>query len=451
MAAERKVGDSLFSKFIEWVKRLFKKDAYSQQQIKRAAEDEAAYRRIDEINFTAIFASNIASKVSAESTVDVVGTSKRADFIQVGIDNAWVGLRRLVQQVAGTGGKVLVPYIIDGEPLYSLVDQNRLIISKVRGSRIVSATLVSEEVKVNERKYYRLTDYELSGTTQVVTNRAVDDSGTVVSLEQFFPSAQEQLSIQNVDRLMFAYLKCPVDNREDKDLYGVPLTYGSEPIVAEIKEHLKLMAREFRATRAMLGLDPIMWRDKETRETVQDDPDGLFVKLYSDSQEHLWEIFAPPIRFDSMYARLMQLYADLEKSVGTSKGVLTEPATRGATATEILAAEYGTYVIVSEFRKNVEAAFRDLAYCFDVLAEYTGATPQGARDSYEITFDWDMKLYESSTETFQQLNALFDKGLLSGAKLNAWTTGQTLEDAGKEVEEIAASKPTAAQIVMEEE
>lgn len=445
----------MFSKFIEWVKRLFKKDAYSQEQMKRAAEDEAAYRRIDEINYTAIFSNSIANKVATGSTVDVVGVSRRADFVKLGIDNAWKNLRSLVQQAGGTGGKVLVPYIIDGEPLYSVIDQNRLVISKTRGERIVSATLVSEEVKVDNKKYYRLTDYELVGSTQIITNRAVDDGGAVVSLKQFFPNVQEQASIQNVDRLLFAYLKCPKDSREDNGLYGVPLTYGCEHAIAEIKEHLKLMAREFRATRVMLGLDPLMWEDEDARTTVQDDPDGLYKKLYrggiNNGQSAPWEIFSPAIRYTPMYDRLMQLYSDLEKEVGTSKGILTEQEAVGTTATAIWAGQNDTYSVVDGFRANISAAFTDLAYCFDVLAEYTGATPQGARDSYEINFDWDMKLYESSAETFQQMSALFDKGLLDGAKLNAWVTGQALEDAEKEVNEIAASKPTAAQIMMEEE
>lgn len=440
----------MFQKFIEWVKKLFGKDVYTQTQLKRAAEDEAAYKRIDEINYTAIFANNIANKVATNSTVDVEGTGQRAELVKRGIDYAWESLRRIVQQTGGTGGKVLVPYMLQGEPLYSLIDQNRLIIHQMRGNRPVSATLVSEEIQVKDKKYYRLTDYELKDTTQVITNRAVDDSGAVVSLEQYFPGIAEQISVANCDRLLFAYLKCPVDNREDKDVYGVPLTFGAEPIIDEIKEHLKMMSREFRATRVMLGLDPVMWNDKETRSTVQNDKDGLFVKLYSDSEQHLWEIFSPQIRFDPMYARLMQLYADLEKAVGTSKGILTEPATRGATATEIKAAEYGTYVIVSEFRRNVEQAIRDLAYCFDVLAEYTGATPQGARDNYEITFDWDMSLYESSQETFAQLKTLVDMDLLSGAKLNQYVTNQSINDAQKEIDEIAQSKPTPEKIMQEE-
>ena len=41
----------------------------------------------------------------------------------------------------------------------------------------------------------------------------------------------------------------------------MPITYGCEALMDDIHEHLRLIAREYRLTRPMLGLSVEMWRD----------------------------------------------------------------------------------------------------------------------------------------------------------------------------------------------
>ena len=79
-------------------------------------------------------------------------------------------------------------------------------------------------------------------------------------------------------------------------------------------------------------------------------------------------------------------------------------------------------------------AFKQLAYALDVLAEFSGATPGGDLGNYQITWDWDISMMESSTETFNQLSELESRGLLLPERLNAWVTGQNEESAKKEIE-----------------
>lgn len=48
----------------------------------------------------------------------------------------------------------------------------------------------------------------------------------------------------------------------------------------------------------------------------------------------------------------MLLCGMLEKSVGTSRGILTEPITKNATATDILQSQYNTFCVVSSLRNS---------------------------------------------------------------------------------------------------
>ena len=137
-----------------------------------------------------------------------------------------------------------------------------------------------------------------------------------------------------------------------------------------------------------------------------------------------------------MYARLDRLFALLEKAVGTSRGILTAPETGAATATEIRAANHDTFALVSAIRRMWEAALGDRACAADVLCEFYGLTPRGARGEYAVGVDWDMSLFESSQESFSQLCELHDRGLLSGAELRQWVRGGTLAEAEEAVGKV---------------
>lgn len=84
----------------------------------------------------------------------------------------------------------------------------------------------------------------------------------------------------------------------------------------------------------------------------------------------------------------------------------------------------------------------------DIYAEHFGLTPAGAAGDYKVTFDWDMSLVESTEETFSQLSELESRGLISGARLNSFVTGQTMEDAQAEIDAVQEQKAkTAAELV----
>ena len=98
-----------------------------------------------------------------------------------------------------------------------------------------------------------------------------------------------------------------------------------------------------------------------------------------------------------------------------------------------------------------EQGLDDMAYAVDVLAEHFGLTPAGARGEYAVGVDWDMSLFESAQETFQQLSELQSRGMMSKAELRQWVRGGTLEEAQAAVDEIAAEHDTLSGIFSQDE
>ena len=207
--------------------------------------------------------------------------------------------------------------------------------------------------------------------------------------------------------------------------------------------------QEFKLSRMMLGLDSSLWkygRDNaptsidQVKQSVQDG-DSPFVPVDSmviDGKTP-WQQYAPAIRYEAMEARYSSLCRRLEKACGLSQGVLTErQSVNYANKDEVRAAQYDTFAVVTAIRLNWEKALDDVAYAVDVLAEYFGLTPAGARNQYEIAYDWDSSLVESSTEAFAQLSDLQSRGAASRAELRQFVRGGSLKEAQQAVDEIRA-------------
>lgn len=451
----------MFQRFWSWIRALFGRDPQKADSGGDVARAEEEYKRIDDINFAVIFGQKLTHIAFSDATVEVTdgngNDSERAGMVRMAMDWALRMSGKIATQVLATGGRVLIPCVKDGKIHIDIVPQERLYVIDRDCEQITSCALLADSTEIDGEKYYRWVGYTLNNGTLEVRNRATNSGGREVPLTicGSWAMIEPEYAIANVEKMPFAFMKCPNDNRRDDDVYGSPITHGSEWLIARIKAHLKTIAREYTLTRPMLGLDSSLWRYKPgnasghatidgLRQTVQDS-DTPFIPLEGamegEGGRAPWMIYAPAIRDEAMYHRLDRLFELLEKSVGTSKGILTARESVNATATEIRAANHDTFTLVDAIRQMWEDGMKDLAYAVDVLAEYAGLTPAGARGDYEISFDWDMSLFESSTETFQQLVELVNMGALSKAEIRQWVRGGSLEEAQEAIDEIGTATP----------
>lgn len=433
---------------------LFGKKSINKYEDQEDARNRDKYEDTKRVSFDAIFSTALANKAVSDSNMtvkDAAGNdSRRSEWIADGLNMVWSKSKAVVAQALGKGGKVLVPYVSGGRPYVDVIDQSRMVISATRGEEITSASLMADIGSKDGKVYYRYVDYTLENGVHTIRNRATTDAGAEVPLDTIpeWAAIQPEIVINGVDHILFGYMKCPTDSRKDKQIRGVPITYGSEDIIRDLYECLEDMRQEYRLKKPFVGVD-----DRMFGKDNQLPAGGLFKRFKSQGlkDDTLWEVYDPAIRDSSYLARFEQLCGLLESSVGVSPGILTEPRTANATATEIKAANAGTFAMVDAIRANVETALNQLAYALDVLAEFYGATPTGAMGDWQIIFDWDMSMMESSTETFSQYSELESRGLLLPERLTSWVTGMSLEDAKKEVEAAKALQPaTVDNLLMEE-
>jgi len=433
----------VFQKFIMWIFRLFNiQSQTTQKEVEDNQKYAVEYERIDEINFNSIFSNKLANYVINDSNVNITGENARVELLDKTIQSMWKKAKKITSMGFGYGGVILVPYVKSGKIYYNIVSQSRVTIDEVEGENIIGATIIADKRTVNRgignsKTYYRLTNYRVRNGNIEITQKFTDENGHEVAVPDFWKNIELKKVITGVDRALFGYIKSPINNRKTDDKYGVPITYGCDSTIAEIKETMKQLYREYKLKEAFVGADSTMFNGKDSLPL-----NGLFKKVDA-GDDNFFEVFDPAFR--PFTERLQELFKRLEHEIGTSAGILSEVNTANATATEIKRSMYDTFTIVDDMRSNIEKGIEDFLYSANVLANAYNLTPQG---DYEVSFDWDYSLLEDSQETFSQLITAQSKGIISEVEIRQWLKpDETLEDSQKAIEEIKASEPSVEQLI----
>ena len=394
------------------------------------------YERIDDINFTSIFSNKLANYVISDSNMNITGDNARVDLLNKTGQSMWKKAKKITSMSFGYGGVIIVPYVKGGKIYYSLVPQDRLTIDETDGELITGATVLAEKKvisgAVNSKTYLRWTNYQIENGNLTITQQFSDDKGNKIPTPDFWKDIQEVMAITNVDRVLFAYLKSPVNNRRTNDKYGVPITYGCEATINEIKVTMQQLYDEYELKRPFVGADITLFNGENALPQH-----GLFKKVNS-TEDDFFEVFDP--QFRDYTDRLQELYKRLEHEIGTSYGILSEVNTQNATATEIKRAMFDTFTIVDDMRSNIEKAMEDFFYACNVLANAYNLSPQG---EYELGFDWSYALLEDTNDEFDHLMAGVNKNVISDAELRNWIKpDEDMEQSEKAVEEIKKNQPS---------
>ena len=393
------------------------------------------YEQIDNINFSAIFSNKLANYVISDSTMDIEGENARVDLLNKTGQSMWKKAKKIVSMAFGYGGVIVVPYVKGGKIYYNLVPQDRLTIDEMDGELITGATVLAEKKvisgAVNQTTYLRWTNYQIQNGNLVITQQFSDEKGNKIPTPTFWQDIQEVMSITNVDRVTFGYIKSPINNRKANDKYGVPITYGCEATILEIRQTLKQLIREYELKEAFVGVDATMFNGKNGLPL-----NGLFKKIDS-TNDDFFEVFDP--QFRDYTIRLQELYKRLEHEIGTSYGILSEVDTSQATATEIKRSMYDTFTICDDMRSNIEKGMEDFFYACNVLANAYNLSPQG---EYNLSFDWSYSLIEDTQQEWSQLTYAQNKGIISKVELRQWLKpDETLEESEKAIKDIEESEP----------
>lgn len=398
------------------------------------------YENIENINFTSIFANKLANYTMSDSNIDVIGDSLRAKLLRKTVKKLRRKMKKkVIARALGVGGVLVVPYVTNKKIYFNIISQSRLSINKKIGDDIIDCTILAEHIVKDRKNYYRWADYTLENGNLYIRYRATMENSPV-SIKSISEWADiNDISITNVEKMPFMYLKSPIDNRKENGDYGVPITYGCNKQISKIMKTLGQIDREYDLKQVIILADSTMFKGDTTLSS-----NGLYKKVNS-GEDTFFQIFDPAFRDTPLFNKLMNECAMLEKEIGTSRGILTDIDTHNATATEIKKMLKDTFDIVDDIRNNIEDGLEDFAYACNVLINYFDLAPQG---EYEITEDWAYDLLEDPAQTFNQLIQGHSKGVIKDEELRQFLKpNETLEKSKQIVKEIKKERPNIKDLI----
>ena len=425
------------------IKRLFNRSVAEPEQGDKSDEFVNQYKDLT-YNLTAIAANKISNLVITESNVDVGRgedeENERIKFFNDFIQKVWAKAKKITAQALGIGGVALVPYCEQGTLYFDIVQQNRMFINSVLGDNITGVSFLSDIQIIDEVKYSRFTFYEITDEGCVIKNKATKNDSQEVPLNSVpaWMDIEPEVLIPNCTKVPVAYLKCPTDNRNSNDLKGVPITFGCEDTIKEIKECLKQIQREYAKKKAVIFADSTMFSDKDE---VDKDLYMTFMGGSKLGDGSLIDIFNPDIRDTAYKYRLESLYERLESEIGATKGIFTKPDANYATATQINRYSWDTHSIVWNMCEQWKKTMRDMLDAAIVIADYFGLVPYSP-DSIPIKFDWSYGMVENSETTWMQLSEGHSRGVISDPELRQFLIpSETLKQAQEVISTIKTTQP----------
>ena len=412
--------------------KLFKKDSSeSNLDSRKEGEWEKEYERIDRINFAEIFATRLTNYTLDGFSFDC-DNDDITEVIGALMDKSY----KWAQMAFGVGRVFLVPYITGGKIYTDIIPQGRAWTTAMVGDDVIGIGVLADIRVKNDRRFYRLASYEYDPDTKAFTieNKATNESGAEVALSTFkeWADIEPIITLKGVEKPLFAFVDCPKDNRTTDKLQGAPITFGCDETIQEIRDCLRQYAEEFDLKQSWLGVDRLMLGKDGKPEN------RLFKTFDGKSTENLFEIFSPDIRGTAYESRLLNLFARLEKQVGTSSGILTPADTSMATATQVRRSMYDTLAMVERMRKSIDRAIRALCYCYEVYFPFIGkATPK----EYNLRLYWEDKMMQDTTERFQNLMQAKGFAVKDEEIRQFLYPNETAEERAKAIEEIRESQP----------
>lgn len=439
-----------------WIlNKLFKvptetKDKEVEDNLKYAVQ----YESIDNINFNAIFSNKLANYTVSDSNMDIEGDNPRTELLSLTGNSMWKKIKKITSMSFGYGGVFLIPYVKGKKLFYNVIPQNRVTIDSTEGDLITGATVLAERKEITKgigqtKTYIRWTNYRLEknyeGTYNgIIEQKFSDETGKeLTEVPEFWANILLKQTIRGVDRALLGFIKSPVNNRRTNDKYGVPITYGCDATINEIKETMKQLLEEYRLKRPFVGVDITMFKADKNGKVARLPEDGLYKLFNFDDKDDKFKVFDPAFR--PYTERLQELYKRLEDEIGTSRGIISDMQTQNATATEIKRAMYDTFNIVDDMRSNIEKGLDDFFYACNVLANAYGLSPMG---EYNITYDWSYTLIEDTQTEWAQLTYGLNKGIVSKTEARQWLyPDETLEESEKAIAEIKEQEPSIDDIL----
>ena len=361
---------------------------------------------IDTINFAKQITTDIAKKVCLDIDINISG-SKRADYLQSVMDATKKVLRDKVEDACGLGGIMFKPNgSTDVNNCIDYMQSTDFVITEKTNNGDIRGAAFFDYIQRNDYYYTRMEYHRFENGTYCISNRAFKSNndreiGKQISLEEVpeWSNIQPEVTIDKVDKPLFAYFKMPFNNTIDMDSpLGVSVFNNAVKELKDLDIAWSRKGGEVEDSKHMTFIDG---------STLMSDAEKVYggnskkvklprfvapIDMPTDSQgvrEHTATMLT-----DDRIKDINSILNMLATKCGFSQGTWTIDAKTGLmTATQVESDDRETLETIKDIRDNLKSAMEDLIYALDVYASLYDLAPLGKHEtSYafgDLTYNWE--------------------------------------------------------------
>ena len=347
------------------------------------------------------------------------------------------------------GGMFFKPFYTNGRIKVSCIHADKFIPVKFDSTGELLGAIFIDQIVKGDDIYTRLEYNDLNDTTITIKNIVYKTNknnsttlGSKVSLLQVpeWKDIQEQITIENVNRLLGGYFKIPIANPIDNTSpVGVPIFANAIEILEEIDKQFSRTLWEYEGAELALDVDVTSFKkDERDKYILPKGKERLFRMLDFNDDERTWNVFSPAIRDTALFNGLNEWLRQCESQCGLSFGVLSKETGIAKTATEINSSKQDYYVTVSDIQTSLQTALEDLIYGIDVLMTLY-EIPHKANP--EISFDWDDSILVDSEKKQSQSLIERNAGLIDDVEYFVQTRDYSEQESIEYVKKMKQRSP----------
>jgi len=353
-------------------------------------------------------------------------------------------IRTNTEYALGKGGMFFKPFYANGKIKISCIQADKFIPTKFDSTGELLGAIFIDQITKGKDVYTRLEYQELNDTVLTIKNKAYKTTihnssilGTQILLSQVpeWANIQEEIQINDIDRLLGGYFKIPIANPVDNTSpVGVAIFANAIDTLEEIDKQFSRTLWEYEGSELAIDVDELMLKkDKDGNSIYPKGKERLYRKLDIDDKTDKWNVFSPTIRDTSLFNGLNELLRQCESQCGLAFGTISKIENVEKTATEIKSSKQDYYVTVSDIQGSLQTALEDLIYSIDVLMSLYGIKHKVGAD---VSFDWDDSILVDSEK--KQTQALVEKnaGLIDDIEYFVQTRDYSEEEATEYVNKM---------------
>nr|DAY80321.1 MAG TPA: portal protein [Caudoviricetes sp.] len=353
-------------------------------------------------------------------------------------------IRTNTEYALGKGGMFFKPFYANGKIKISCIQADKFIPTKFDSTGELLGAIFIDQITKGKDVYTRLEYQELNDTVLTIKNKAYKTTihnssilGTQILLSQVpeWANIQEEIQINDIDRLLGGYFKIPIANPVDNTSpVGVAIFANAIDTLEEIDKQFSRTLWEYEGSELAIDVDELMLKkDKDGNSIYPKGKERLYRKLDIDDKTDKWNVFSPTIRDTSLFNGLNELLRQCESQCGLAFGTISKIENVEKTATEIKSSKQDYYVTVSDIQGSLQTALEDLIYSIDVLMSLYGIKHKVGAD---VSFDWDDSILVDSEK--KQAQALVEKnaGLIDDIEYFVQTRDYSEEEATEYVNKM---------------